>query len=170
MELRLRAASDVRCDARRHNNKGIAMNIRKSVLITSMLAALAVVSLPAVASAQTYGYGYGSGTQCYGYNCPQPRPQRPHRRPSIEVQVQVWEQVPVQVATFEWRWDWRWDSSCGRMNWVWAQIQVGTRTEYQWRQVNRWVTATWDAGCHKYVYWHNGARYELDSQAIASRW
>src|SRR4030095_7278780 len=100
------------------------MNIRKSVLITSMLAALAVVSLPAVASAQSYGQ------QCYGYNCPQPRPQR---AATVEVLVQEWRQVPVEVADYEWRWQWKYDSYSGwAMGWEYAK--VGSHTEITGRQ------------------------------------
>ena len=141
-------------------------NVRKSLLISSMLAALAVVSLPAVASAQTYG-----GQTCYGYNCPQPRPQR---APTVEVLVQEWRQVSVEVADFEWRWQWKYDSYSG---WAmgWEYVKVGCHTEYQWRQVDTWVTATWDYRCQKYVYWYSGSRREVTSwdttrQSSYRRW
>lgn len=151
--------------------------IRKSVIISSMLAALAVVFLPSTASAQSYGQP-SYGQPCYGYNCPppRPRPQQPQRvQAPIEVLVQDWQYVPVTVAVFNWQWEWRWDSSCDRMNWVWAQVQIGTRTEYQWRQTSRWVTATWDRSCHKYVYWHDGSRREVTPwdttrPTYSSRW
>ena len=138
------------------------MNLRKSVLITSMLAALAVVSLPAVASAQTYGQ------TCYGYNCPPPSQ---YRAATVEVRVSDWRQVPVEVADYEWRWQWTYSSYSG-WNMGWEYVKVGCHTEYQWRQVDTWVTATWDARCGKYVFWLNGQRREVNSSDTTtySRW
>ena len=146
--------------------------IRKSVILSSIVAALAVAVLPSTASAQSYGQpSYGGG---YHHGQRPQYPQQPQRaRPPIEVLVQDWQYVQVSEASFEWRWEWRYDSSCGRMNWVWSYVQIRA-AQYDWRQTSRWVTATWDRDCHKYVYWHNGSRREVTqwdtTRSTRSRW